>query len=219
MTEETKEQVPWDPSDMKPNSHVKKEHEKVVKSVVKSNVKKRDKSISEKFTSVFVSEDAGDVKSYLIFDILIPALKDTVADMIKSGIDAVLYGTDHPRNVKRDRTGTPRVSYQKYYESPSSRRGYSPEKTRRSGRYDRKANHDFRDVIFNDKRDAIAVLDGLVEMTAEYDYATVMDFNQLAGQDSNFTDNDFGWDDLRDARVLHVRGGYILDLPTPVAID
>lgn len=220
MSNEQKEPIVWDPSSMKSNSHTAKEREKVVTSVVKaSGVRKRDKSISEKFTSVFISEDAGDVKSYLIFDILIPALKDTVSDMIKSGIDAVLYGNEVPRHSNRGGNGAPRVSYQKYYESGSSRRGSYSERPTRSGRYDRKANHDFRDVVFDDKRDAIAVLDGLIELTVEYDFATVMDFNQLAGLDSKFTDNDFGWEDLKDARILHVRGGYILDLPTPVAID
>ena len=74
-------------------------------------------------------------------------------------------------------------------------------------------------MVFEDKRDAVAVLDGLVESTVKYEFATVMDFNQLAGQESNFTDNDFGWDDLRSARVIRIRDGYVLDLPVPIPID
>lgn len=205
-----------DPAELKSNSHISKERV-APKAVVSSEVVKRKKTISQKFTSVFVSEDAGDVKTYLVQDILIPALKDTVSDMIKGGIDALLYGSERPRNVSRSSSGVPKASYQGYFDKPSNRRG--GERTTRQGRYDRKANHDFRDIVFQDKRDAIAVLDGLVEQTIRYEFATVMDLNQLAGQESTFTDNDFGWEDLTSARVLHTRGGYILDLPMPIPID
>lgn len=201
--------------EIQPNSKAAKD--RIIEPVVSKNVKKRKKSVSEKFTSIFVSEDAGDVKSYLIFDILVPALKDTISDMIKGGIDAILYGNDRPRNVSRTSSGGARVSYQGYYDKPSSHN--SSTKPIRSGKYDRKASHDFRDVVFEDKRDAVAVLDGLVESTVKYEFATVMDFNQLAGQESNFTDNDFGWDDLRSARVIRIRDGYVLDLPVPIPID
>ena len=202
--------------EIKPNSNASKE--RVVESVVSKNVTKRKKSVSEKFTSIFVSEDAGDVKSYLIFDILVPALKDTVSDMIKGGVDAILWGNDRPRNVSRTSSGGARVSYDRCYDGPSSR-SHSTRVSSRTGRYDRKASLDFRDVVFEDKRDAVAVLDGLIESTVKYEFATVMDFNQLAGQESNFTDNDFGWDDLRSAKVVRIRSGYILDLPTPIPID
>lgn len=202
--------------EIRPNSNASKE--RIIEPVVSKSVKKRKKSVSEKFTSIFVSEDVGDVKSYLIFDILVPALKDTVSDMIKGGIDAILYGNERPRNVSRTSSGGARVSYQGYYDKTSSRSTSSRTITR-SGKYDRKASHDFRDVVFEDKRDAVAVLDGLVDSTVRYEFATVMDFNQLAGQESNFTDNDFGWDDLSSARVIRIRDGYILDLPIPVPID
>lgn len=216
------EPVTLDPSTFKSNANLSKKKE--VKPVVQaSNVQKRKKSMSERFTSVFISEDAGDVKSYLIFDILIPALKDTISDMIRGGIDALLYGSERPRNVNRGGTGGPKVSYQNYYDdtrSRSNRRGgYSGGGGQRVGRYDRKANHDFRDIIFSNKRDAVAVLDALVGITIDYEFATIMDLNELASLESNFTDNDYGWEDLRGARVLHVRNGYCLDLPTPIPID
>lgn len=70
-----------DAMDCRSNSHRSKElaaknaqHKKVEK-IVKGKVKTKKKSEISKFKDVFISEDAKDVKSYIIMDVLIPAAK------------------------------------------------------------------------------------------------------------------------------------------------
>jgi hypothetical protein len=73
--------------------------------------------------------------------------------------------------------------------------------------------HDFSEVILENRTDAEEVLDGLRELIERYDQASVSDFYELVGITPDFTDNKWGWTDLRDARVQIVRGGFILRLP------
>lgn len=77
----------------------------------------------------------------------------------------------------------------------------------------------FDDILFRSRSDAEHVLDALVELTLQYGIATVADFCQLSGIDDNYTDQNFGWYELGRARVVQVRGGYILDLPRPVRVE
>ena len=45
------------------------------------------------------------------------------------------------------------------------------------------------------------------------------DFYDLVGMTSNYTDNKYGWYDMRSAYVQAVNGGYIIRLPKPVALN
>ena len=45
------------------------------------------------------------------------------------------------------------------------------------------------------------------------------DFYELAGIESEWTDEKYGWGELSEARVERVRNGYIVALPKPEPID
>lgn len=53
-----------------------------------------------------------------------------------------------------------------------------------------------------------------------YDVCTVADFYDAVGETSEFTDRNWGWTplELRDAQIQHVRGGYLIGLPSPIPI-
>ena len=64
------------------------------------------------------------------------------------------------------------------------------------------------------------VLGNLQDIVAsEFEQATVADLYELAGITSSFTDNKWGWMDLRGANVKRVREGYQLNLPKPILLD
>ena len=63
------------------------------------------------------------------------------------------------------------------------------------------------------------MLDGLNERIEDYDVVTVAEFFDMAGVDGEFTDNRYGWDNLRNAKVRQVRRGYMIELPRPIALD
>ena len=104
----------------KPNSHKSKEEqkdlvpEKRVEKVISGTVKPKKKSEMQKFADVFISEDVNNVKSYIVMDVLVPAIKKAISDIVTNGIDMILYG--EAGKSKKNSTAS-KVSYQKYYDS------------------------------------------------------------------------------------------------------
>ena len=90
--------------DYKPNSHKYKEEQKnlstdrkKVEKVVTGKVKTKKKSEASKLKDVFISEDVSNVKSYILMDVLIPAAKKAISDIVSNGIDMILYGETRGR--------------------------------------------------------------------------------------------------------------------------
>lgn len=203
------------PSYLTPNSHKYKAEQadkKRVEKVVQGKATRKSDSGSAKLAKAIFAEDVNDVKEYLVWDVLLPALKDTISDLFKKGIDAMLFGDSRPNTVKRSGS-TSKVSYSSYYEREKERknRGYR--------RYNRRAGHSFDDVIFERRNDAENVLEQLVDITYQYGLCSVADFYELAGIDSEYTDEKWGWGELSEARVERVRNGYIVNLPKPEQLD
>ena len=116
----------------KSNSHKSKEQEsrkveeKRVEKVVKGSTRTKKKSELSKIKDTFISEDAANVKSYIIGDVLIPAAKKAISDIVSNGIDMILYGGKSPN---RDRRGSSNyISYRDYSRRDDDRR-YSSSNT------------------------------------------------------------------------------------------
>ena len=176
--------------------------------VKKGNVVKKKRTVLDKFKNAFLgeSENLGD---YVLYDVLVPAFRDTISDM-GFGIIERLFGSGRSRhnirsNVVRDR-GRSYISYNE----PSSRRGRDDRREFDSGS---RARHDFDNVIFTNKFEAEDVLAHLVDMIAEYGEATVRSFYELSNIESDYTDDRYGWTNLRDAYVDRTRNGYIIVFP------
>ena len=106
-----------DAMDCRSNSYRSKElaaknaqHKKVEK-IVKGKVKTKKKSEISKFKDVFISEDAKDVKSYIMMDVLIPAAKKAISDIVRDGIDMILYGNTGHKRSSGYSSGASYVSY------------------------------------------------------------------------------------------------------------
>ncbi len=201
----------------KPNSNLSKqrkqseERERLGKAI-SSEATLRKKTGVRKFTDAFISEDASSVKSYIFSDVLIPAAKKLVSDIVRDGIEMLLYGSTGYRG---DRSRDYRGDYVQY-DKVSSRR-------RDDRRYeeDRRVRTKYRydDITLRTKGDAEAVLDRLDEMIHRYGHATILDLYDAVGITGDHTDDNYGWIDLRSADSVRVRDGYLLRLPKPLPID
>lgn len=182
---------------------------KRVKKVVQGKASTRKPSLARKFGETFIAEDIADVKSYLFFDVLVPAIKDTIVNFVTNGINAVIYGDTRPRQSRYAQPYGNR-SYTSYssYSRPSTR----PEGSfsRREVRYSQE-----KEPIVESRYDADLVLEELNNCICEYDQATVGDLYDLLGFDSDHTDYKWGWTDLSGATVRKVSGGWLIDLPRP----
>ena len=202
-------------------SNAHSEHEKVekkkVKKVVKGKVVKRKKSLGEKFGETFLEEDGKNVGAYILYDILIPAAKDTISDLVKGGVEMLLYGEggSRGRSTYRDRGRSysqSRVSYNRMYGEEERR--VAPRRERRN-----RNRYNFDDIILDSREEAKEVLDSLMDLIGDYDIATVEDFYDLIGMTSEWVDCDWGWRNLNDAYIERARGGgWIVCLPKPVDV-
>lgn len=193
----------------KPNSFLSKEKdvksEKKVKKAITGVAKVKEKSNLQKLIGMFISEDIGNVKSFIIMDVIIPAAKKAILDVITNGTDMLLYG-DSGR--KKQTTGS-KASYQSYYAKPQNT--YSNRKTQNV--------YDFDNLLFETRDDANSVLDSLQEIINNYNAASVADLYDLSDVTiENTAAENYGWSNISDSKVVRVPEGYVLKLPKPSPI-
>ena len=196
--------------DYKPNSHRSKEEqnlpEKKIEPIVKGKVTTKKNNV-RKLTNTFVTEDIQNVKSYVLMDVLVPAIKKAISDIVTNGIDMLLYGET---GRSRRKTNASVVSYRNYYDSRREER-YSSSRTRTGYSYD--------DVVLETRGEAEDVLSRMDELIDTYGVVSVADLYDLVGISCNYTDNKYGWTNLRNAEPVRVRDGYMLKLPKALPID
>jgi len=181
--------------------------EKRLEKVVSGETRTRKKNEVKKFLNIFIPEDVENVKSYILMDVIVPGIKNALADVGS----IMLFGEAGHIGGRRDKGS--RVSYQKYYnDRRDDRRDYARPRAAAGFEYD--------DIVFEDRGDAALVLDQLESAIANYGLASVADLYDLAGITCrSYTANKYGWTDIRAAKVLRTRDGYILQLPRTVQIN
>ena len=195
----------------RPNSHRFKEEqknppEKKVEKVVSGTVTTKKKN---KFADIFISEDIHSVKNYIVMDVLIPAVKDAIEDIITNGIRMILRGESA---APRSKSGVTYISYNKYSgNNRDGERRYDNNRTRSGYAYD--------DVKLETRGEAEAVLTHMDDLIETYGHVTVADLYDLVGISGSYTDNKYGWTNIRNAEPVRVRDGYILKLPKALPID
>lgn len=205
-------------SDYKPNSHKSKVEnttrsgeEKKVEKVVKGTVKTKKKTEIRKFADVFIAEDAANVKSYILMDVLVPAVKKAISDIVQDGVSMILYGSAN--GGSKNRYGN--ASYVSY-------RSYSDRDRRDDRRTDytrNRSRYNFDDIILDDRGEAEEVLTRMDELIDTYGIVSVADLYDLVGLTCDYTDNKYGWTNIRNAEAIRVRDGYMLKLPKPLPIN
>lgn len=193
------------------NSHKSREaarqEEKKVEKVISGSASVQKKSELRRFADIFVSEDAGDVKDYLIWDILVPSIRRGLHDMITSVADMV-FGKG--RTAGSATGGASRVNYRAYYE---------PETRSRPGQTVTRTGYAFDDVVVDSRGDAETVLQQMDDLIANYGLVSVADLYDLVGINGSYTDNRYGWTNIASAKVVRVPNGYMLKLPKVMPLD
>ena len=201
-----------------PRSEIGKgEPKKTVKKVTTGTVKTRKKPLGRRFMDTFTGDDSKSVLQYVFFDIMIPSAKDMIADAVSQGIERKLFG--EVRSTSRRGRSAGHTAYSRI--SSGSRdifRRDDPRGPSRSERRSRNMN-DWREIILETRPEAVEVIDQMYELLSKYEVVTVADLYDLLGESGNFTDDRYGWTDIRGADVVRIRDGYLLDLPTPVQLD
>lgn len=176
-----------------------KRAEKVVHGKVKTK-----KNNTRKLTDVFITEDAANVKNYVLFDVIVPSIKKALYDLVVGALDMTLFGGRGGGNSKRSISD--KVSYRDYNSiSKRDERSYGNTRTTSGYSYD--------DIVLETRGEAESVLSRMDEIIEEYDSVRVADLYDLVGITGDYTDNKYGWTNIRNARVVRTRDGYKIEMP------
>ena len=202
-----------------PNSHkYRAEHQstapverKKVEKVVSGPVKTKKRSEIRKLAEIFIVEDVKNVKNYVIDEIVIPTIRDTIWSIFTNSLDMFIYGGTG-KSGRKNSGPSHYVSYRNYadrkvddrhsYDSPRSRVGYG-----------------YEDIILESWAEADEVLTRMSELIDEYGEVSVADLYDLVGKSCSYTDNKYGWTNLRNAEPMRVRDGYMLKLPKALTLN
>ena len=182
--------------------------EKKIEKAISGTATVKKKGAAKKFSDVFISEDAHNVGEYVLTDVIVPFTKKLISEAITTAIDILLYG-DKGRG--KGSSIASRYGYRDYGKAyDRDRRDISPPRNRSGYNYD--------DIYLESRGEAEEVLTRMDELIDQYGVVSVGDLYDLVGVTGAYTDNNYGWTDLRTASVVRTRDGYMIKLPRALAL-
>jgi hypothetical protein len=184
-----------------------------VKPITDGELPTRRRPLGKRFAETFIQGDARSVREAVFWGLVIPKVKDVFLDAAWESLQVMLFGSS------RSGRSTSGSSSYRYEARHSPDRVLRPDRDRSSMSRSARASHDFREILWETRVQAEEALDVMEAAIDQFDMVSVADLYDLAGQKAEFTDQDFGWTDLRDSVVRKVRGGYIIDMPRPHPLE
>lgn len=212
-------------SEFPSNSHKKREkveepEPKKIEKITSGEAIRRKKPLGKRFIETFAGGDSPkSVGSHLIFGLMVPAAKDMILDVVVQGFERLLNGESRPTGRRSgSRTGGSNgyTNYTRY--SSVGGLGHRDEPRQDLSRRARQI-HDFDEIILPSRVEAEAVLDGLFDVILRFEVVSVKDLYELVGITPAYTDDAWGWNNIPDASVARVKGGYLLNLPRPEPLN
>lgn len=191
---------------------------KVGRIVAEGKAIRRNTPLSEKVKRFFVGDSAHNILEYVLLEVLIPAAKEAAADAVTQGVEKRLFGD--VRSTSR-RTGTrpggglsSSTSTGTFrYDRASTAAKPTAHVVRRGGRYD------IGQIVIPTRAEATEILEIMFNIVGQYEVVTVRELLEMAGMHAEYTDSNWGWTSLRGAQIVRVRDGFLLELPTPEALE
>lgn len=176
--------------------------------VKKSDVIVKKEGIGKKVKKAFISDDAKDVTSYIIFDVIVPGIKDGIF----ATLERMFYGGSSYSSRRDDRDsyyGRERTSYSSYYKKGRDRRDHYYDDDDR----DHRERVDYRRIVLKRREDAENIVRTLRDYIHDYDSVSVARLLDLVDEPGVYTDNNYGWTRESDIGMKRVRDGYLIDVP------
>lgn len=152
-------------------------------------------------------ENAKNAGQFILRDVILPALKKTIDDIVCGGIKTMLYGEN--ANIRNMSNNNGHIPYSSISTGQNGRATYVSNSTRR-------AMND--NVAFLSKTDAIDALEYLSDVVREDGQCTVAQLYELGHTTPDYTDHYYGWKDLRGVDVVPYLDKWILSLPKPILL-
>jgi hypothetical protein len=186
---------------------------KKIEQVTSAQADRRPRGLGRRFKETFVGGSARGAIDYMILEVVIPAVQDTMIDAFQGGVERLIRGESRPRRSgSMPYSNPPRIDYSKFNTN-------SPPTSRTISRQSR-TRHDFGEIVIQQRQEAEEVIDRMFDILSRYGTVTVADLYELTGIQSGHTDTKWGWTSLRGAKATRMRsGGFLLDLPEPESLE
>ena len=208
-----KAKISADPGAKAPAERIKKEQ------VVTGEVVQRKKSLGKKIKESFTGDDARSVLFYLAVDVAVPAVKTLLGDLVNQGLSRAMWGDGAPNRISTGRGAGYNNMYRQLGSAQTAGRYDGGSPAARSMTPRGRAVHDFTEIVLPDRAQAEEVIERLHDIVNDYGFASVSDLYDLVGITGSYTDDKWGWADLRASGVSRVREGWLLNLPRAVPMD
>jgi hypothetical protein len=211
------EEFPSNSIDPKPEKNEKPAvvggEKKIVKKVVHVTAVQRKKGLGSRLRQMLGGNDGQSIPDYIMYEVLGPALKDMITDAVIQGVERMVYGEARHSTRRSAASRGPvgsssHISYNRYSTTP---RGEAPRSTMSArGR----GSHDFGEIELHTRAEAEEVIAQMDEIVDRFRSCSVSDLYEMVGLEAAYTDEKWGWTDMRGADVQRTRSGtYILILP------
>lgn len=214
--------------DMYPSNAEKPSDGKAVQKVAHGVAVRRKRSLRQRVHDFLFETGPETAKTYIYEDIVEPAIKDMTSDIARSilggildSIDVALFGSVRSSRYRRsDSRSSYWRSYDDYYDDRDRRRRRDDDRYEREReRYSRRSDEAAAKVETHEEaRNLVYAMQDRVHV---YGRANVAYFYDIADMPINPTDEYYGWDldHPFEARVEHVRDGYIVTPTRPVRLE
>lgn len=183
-----------------------------VERITSAEAKRRKRGLGRQFKDTFVGGDARTAFNYMVVDVIVPAIQDTMIDAFQGGVERLIRGDNHrPRRTRVSGYGNAgHVNYQGM--STPTKQTPQPRMLSRSSR----SRGSFDELIIPSRQEAEEVIDRMFDILSRYGSVSVATLYELTGVQSSHTDMKWGWTALQGAKAMRLRqGGFLLDLPEP----
>ena len=187
-----------------------------------SNVTSAQNTFGRKLVRAFISSDATNIKDYILCDVIIPTIKNTIVDVV----EMTFFGNSSGRRGRS--YGGYGGSYYNYarvnqnvYSSRTSYGGYSSQ-SNSSGQNAQPMTQeadlpDYREIVItgpNDRHEAERIITEMRNDIEQYGCARVADLYRRVGMTPDFTKENWGWDgDPYQIGTRRVNGGWLIVVP------
>ena len=190
------------------------EEREKVESVVTGKVVQKKANVFRRAARGMVADDVTNVGDFVVAEVLIPAVRNLMYDIISQGTYRVLYGTSRTRRNGAPNTMGAMTNLKTAYNRISN----EPDPAARNMSREDRASHNFDELILDSHGDALGVLENLEARVVRYGSASVADLYDYMGVTGGFTDQRYGWTNLDNSNVRQTRRGFVLDLPRPIVL-
>lgn len=195
------------------------EQTKEIRKVEAKGVRVKKRGLGTRLIDTFIKEKPEEVRKYVVKEVIVPAIMDTIYDSIMSALGMTFYQKADRRRSSGGGSGLgSKFTNYSAISTPSIRKERTPAYGGSKGTL-----KSFDNLVFDSKGEAEDVRDSMIEALDRYGYLTVLEFYDIAQVTvDNFTDNNWGWkrDSIGQMKILgDSANGYYINLPRCEPLD